>query len=152
MTETCYNVFSEAETLALARSVGEGLSPGDTVAFFGGLGMGKTLFTKGLAEGMGLDPEEVGSPTYTIMREYGGGKNRLIHFDMYRVMGEESLASAGFFDLLDSGCVLAVEWSENIEEYLPENALRVIIEPGDREDARRITVRRPALNSAGGGK
>ena len=99
------------------------LRAGDVVAMFGGMGMGKTQLVRGLARGLGLDAE-VSSPTFALVHDYGGDPP-LVHFDMYRISGWEDLYSTGFFDYQESGAILAVEWSENIEQALPENAVRL---------------------------
>ena len=113
---------SAAETEALGAAVGRALTGGAVLALFGGLGMGKTAFVRGLAAGRGLEAE-VSSPTFALVHEYGG-QPPLVHFDMYRVTGWDDLYSTGFFDYMDGGCILAVEWSENVEGALPEEALR----------------------------
>ena len=113
---------SAAETEALGAAVGRALTGGAVLALFGGLGMGKTAFVRGLAAGRGLEAE-VSSPTFARVHEYGG-QPPLVHFDMYRVTGWDDLYSTGFFDYIDAGCILAVEWSENVEGALPEEALR----------------------------
>lgn len=113
-----------SETEALGERLGERLTDGRVVAMFGGMGMGKTAFVRGLARGLGFEGE-VSSPTFAIVHEYLGGRLPLYHFDMYRVESWGDLASCGFFDYLDLGGVLAVEWSEHIERALPEDALRV---------------------------
>ena len=130
---------SPAETEALAAALAARLEPGRVVAFFGGLGMGKTAFTRGLARGLGYTGE-VTSPTFAIAHEYRGGRLPLFHFDMYRVAGWGDLESCGFFDALDQGGVLAVEWSENIEAALPPDALRVTFARGEGENDRIITL------------
>ena len=113
---------SAAETEALGAAVGRALTGGAVLALFGGLGMGKTAFVRGLAAGRGLEAE-VSSPTFALVHEYGG-QPPLVHFDMYRVTGWDDLYSTGFLDYIDAGCILAVEWSENVEGALPEEALR----------------------------
>ena len=113
---------SAAETEALGAAVGRALTGGAVLALFGGLGMGTTAFVRGLAAGRGLEAE-VSSPTFALVHEYGG-QPPLVHFDMYRVTGWDDLYSTGFFDYIDAGCILAVEWSENVEGALPEEALR----------------------------
>ena len=118
-----FETNSPAETEALGAAVAKTLKSGDVVALYGGLGMGKTVFVRGLAAGMGLKAE-VSSPTFALVHEYGGHPP-LVHFDMYRVSGWDDLYSTGFFDYLDSGAILVVEWSENIEAALPENTVRV---------------------------
>ena len=113
---------SAAETEALGAAVGRALTGGAVLALFGGLGMGKTAFVRGLAAGRGLEAE-VSSPTFALVHEYGG-QPPLVHFAMYRVTGWDDLYSTGFFDYIDAGCILAVDWSENVEGALPEEALR----------------------------
>lgn len=110
---------------------------GGVVALFGGLGMGKTAFVRGMAAGRGLSAE-VSSPTFALVHEYGGTPP-LVHFDMYRVSGWDDLYSTGFFDYMDAGCLLAVEWSENIEAALPPDAVRVSISAVG-ETGRRIEI------------
>ena len=129
---------STAETEAFAARIAKYLHSGSVVAFFGGLGAGKTAFTRGLAKGLQIDCD-VSSPTFTIVNDYGGNPP-LVHFDMYKVESWEDLYSSGFFDYLDMGAVLAVEWSENIENALPEETVRVTIEKGDSENSRIIKV------------
>lgn len=126
---------SEAETEAFAADFAKKLSTPVVVAFFGGLGMGKTAFTRGLAKGLGIDCE-VTSPTFALVHEYCGKKVSLYHFDMYRVETWDDLYSTGFFDCFNKGAVIACEWSENIENALPENTVRVCIERGERDDQR----------------
>ena len=126
---------SPEQTEELASRLGEVLSGGETIAFFGGLGMGKTRFTAGLAKGMGIS-QDVSSPTFSLVHEYRGGIP-LYHFDMYRINTYDDLCSTGFFDYLDWGGVLAVEWSENIENALPEDKLiRIEILRGETDDCR----------------
>ena len=131
-----YTTNSPEETEALGAAVGRALTGGAVLALFGGLGMGKTAFVRGLAAGRGLEAE-VSSPTFALVHEYGG-QPPLVHFDMYRVTGWDDLYSTGFFDYIDAGCILAVEWSENVEGALPEEALRFRLarrEDGAREIA-----------------
>ena len=133
-----FNTDSYEKTVALGERLGKKLKGGDVVAFFGSLGMGKTAFTTGIARGMGLD-DAVSSPTFAIVNVYGKS-SQLCHFDMYRVDSWEDLYSTGFFDYLDMGSVLAVEWSENIENALPENAIRITIEKGEGDNDRVIKI------------
>lgn len=138
MMEHNYTTHSPEQTEALACALAPRLKPGSVVALFGGLGAGKTAFVRGLARGLGC-AGGVCSPTYAIMNEYAGDPP-LAHFDMYRIEGWESLESTGFFDCLDSGHVVAVEWSENILAALPDYAWRVTISPGGDENSRVITM------------
>lgn len=117
---------SVSETEALGRRLAEQCRAGAVVAFFGGLGMGKTAFVRGMAQV--LSPRaEVSSPTFALVNDYGGSPS-LVHFDMYRVTGWEDLDTTGYFEYLDAGAVLAVEWSENIEAALPAEAVHVTFE------------------------
>lgn len=130
---------SPSETEALGQSIGERLPPGAVVALYGGLGMGKTAFVRGLARGLGIN-DEVSSPTFALVHEYGEGGCVLYHFDMYRVSGYDDLYSTGFFDYLDGQARLVCEWSENIEDFLPEKVLKIRLSPGVGEEQRIIRV------------
>ena len=129
---------SVTDTESIAEKLGKTLKSGAVIAYFGGLGMGKTAFTRGLARGMGITAD-VSSPTFAIVNDYGGNPP-LVHFDMYKVDTWDDLYSSGFFDYLDMGAVLAVEWSENIENALPDDTIKVIIEQGEKADQRIITI------------
>lgn len=134
MLKKTFFTNNPAETHQLGKALGAVLHRGDVVAFFGGLGMGKTAFTRGIAEGMGLDTQ-VSSPTFAIVNVYGGSP-MLCHFDMYRIDGWDDLCTTGFFEYLEDDAVLAVEWSENIENVLPENSFFVNISKGENDEAR----------------
>lgn len=121
-----YVSHSEAETEDLGRRLAAALSPGAVVAYRGDLGMGKTAFTRGLARGLGCEGR-VTSPTFTIVNEYEGPGLPLFHFDMYRLEDAGDLFDIGWEDYLDRGGVCAVEWSERVEEALPEDAVTVSI-------------------------
>ena len=132
-----YLSHNETETEALGARLAAVLTPGSVVAYQGGLGMGKTAFTRGLACGLGY-AGRVTSPTFTIVNEYEGGRLPLFHFDMYRLEDEDALFDIGWEDYLDRGGVCAVEWSENVAEALA-GALTVTIEKlGDT--SRRVTI------------
>ena len=130
---------SADETQALGQKLASRLAPGDVIAYFGDLGAGKTAFTRGLAQGLGItDP--VTSPTYTIVNEYLSGRMPLFHFDMYRLSSSEELFDIGWEDYLSRGGVCAVDWSENVEDAL-QDAIRVTIEKdADEPDTRHITI------------
>ena len=130
---------SPAETEAAGAALAARLNPGSVIAFTGDLGAGKTAFTRGLARGLGVE-ERVTSPTFTIVNEYEGGRLPLFHFDMYRLGSADELFDIGWEDYLRRGGVCAVEWSENVEEALEEDAVRVDIRRGDRENERIISV------------
>ena len=130
---------SADETQALGQKLASRLAPGDVIAYFGDLGAGKTAFTRGLAQGLGItDP--VTSPTYTIVNEYLSGRIPLFHFDMYRLSSSDELFDIGWEDYLSRGGVCADEWSENVEDAL-QDAIRVTIEKdADEPDTRHITI------------
>ena len=129
---------SYEETVALGRRLAEKLKGAKVIALFGGLGMGKTAFTRGIAEGMKLE-NEVSSPTFAIVNVYGRN-SELCHFDMYRVSSWDDLYSTGFFEYIDMGSTLVIEWSENIENALPDDAIRIHFEKGETDTQRIITV------------
>ena len=115
---------SPAETEALAQRLAGNLHPGDVIAYEGGLGMGKTAFTRGLARGLGYSGH-VTSPPFTIVNEYEGTGLPLFHFDMYRLGGAEDLFDIGWEDYLDRGGICAVEWSEMVSDALPPDTIFV---------------------------
>lgn len=136
---TDYITKSEQETAALAKEFAQTLKPGDVVAYRGGLGAGKTTFTRYLCEALDCR-DDVSSPTFALVHNYRA-KYPIYHFDMYRIHTFDDLYSTGFFDYLDTGAILLIEWSENVRDFLPENLIEVSIERlGDTE--RKITVER----------
>ena len=132
-----YITHSPAETEELGCRLGRTLRPGTVVAYFGGLGMGKTAFTRGLARGLGVR-EPVISPTYTIVNEYRSGRLPLFHFDMYRLRSADDLFDIGWEDYLAEGGVCAVEWSENVEDAL--GAPITVTLTGSGDGPRTITI------------
>jgi len=105
---------------------------GLVVSLVGPLGAGKTVFVKGLAEGLGIDPAAVASPTFVISSEYPAGGGRLLaHVDLYRVESRDELESTGFADLLEPGAVVAVEWGDRFPAALPLDRLEIAIERPD---------------------
>jgi len=132
---TTFETHSPAETEKIGEMVAERLLPGDIVGFTGGLGMGKTVFTRGLAKGLGFDGD-VSSPTFSLIHEYRGGKIPLCHMDAYRLTGPDDLFETGFYDYESDGWVIAVEWNERVEL---EPAVRVEIERID-DNSRRIKL------------
>ena len=121
-----YTSDSIAATEEYGYRLAQELTGGTVVALFGGMGMGKTAMMRGIAAGRGLNAAEVSSPTFALVHDYGGNPP-LIHFDMFRVTTWDDLYATGFFDYLDAGCIMVVEWSENIEAALPEDAIRLRI-------------------------
>ena len=145
---TKYISNSAEDTERFAERLSASLKGTEVIALFGGLGMGKTAFTRGLCRGLGIT-EGVSSPTFALVNEYRG-KFPVYHFDMYRVTSWEDLYSTGFFDYLDNG-VLVIEWSENIEGALPEDAVRITISRGAHENQRIFETEGVAINEAIGG-
>ena len=134
-----YITHSLAETEELGCRLGRTLGPGAVVAYFGGLGMGKTAFTRGLARGLGCRGR-VTSPTFTIVNEYDG-PTPLFHFDMYRLADADALFDIGWEDYLDRGGVCAVEWSENVADAMPDGTVYVTIQRSpEGENTRKITI------------
>ena len=132
-----YISHSYEDTLKIGEGLAESLKGTEVIALFGGLGMGKTALTTGIARGLGSS-DSVSSPTFALVNEYHG-KYNVYHFDMYRISSWDDLYSIGFFDYLDTG-VLVIEWSENIENALPPEYIRVTMEKGADENERIITV------------
>ena len=133
-----FNSFSEADTLKFASEFASQLHGGDVVAFKGGMGMGKTVFVRGCSTVLVVECD-VSSPTFSIVNDYGG-KFNVYHFDMYRVESWDSLYSTGFFDYLNENSILFIEWSENIENVLPENTITVEFIRGENDNERTITI------------
>ncbi len=133
-----YFSASEAETEALGCRLAAVLTPGAVVAYCGGLGMGKTAFTRGLARGLGY-AGRVTSPTFTLVNEYLA-PIPLFHFDVYRLEGPDALFDIGWDDYLDRGGVCAVEWSERITAALPEDTVFVRFRRGEADTSRVITI------------
>ena len=129
------------ETEALGEALGRVLPPGSVVAYTGGLGAGKTAFTRGLARGLGIQ-DRVTSPTYTIVNEYEGGRLPLFHFDWYRLSDAEELFDIGWEDYLSRGGVCAVEWSENAPEAFDAPVRVTIRQAGE---ARLISIQGDGL-------
>lgn len=114
---------SRNDTIEFAKKYAAELKGGDVIILDGDMGAGKTVFTKGLAIGLGID-EEVTSPTYAYMNDYGG---RLFHYDCYRIENAEHAESLGLTDYFDMGGICVIEWAQNIAPLLPEYAKRVVI-------------------------
>ena len=113
---------SPKKTEEIAENLAKELTGGEVIAFRGGLGMGKTCFTRGLARGLDYSGDVI-SPTFALINEYLGGRLPIYHYDMYRISNWDELYSSGFFEYIDEGGVIAAEWSENIENALPDNTI-----------------------------
>lgn len=133
-----YLSHSPEETEHIGEMLGRRLRPGTVVAYRGGLGMGKTAFTRGLARGLGC-AGRVTSPTFTIVNEYDGA-TPLFHFDMDRLGSSDELLDIGWEDYLTRGGVCAVEWSERVSDAMPADTLWVDIARGTGESDRIITI------------
>ena len=132
-----YETNSPEETERVGEALGSIVRPGTVIAYRGGLGAGKTAFTRGLARGLGYT-DIVTSPTYTIVNEYLGGRLPLFHFDMYRLSSSDDLWDIGWEDYLDRRGVCCVEWSENVADALEDPITVTIDKLG--ENSRRITL------------
>ncbi len=130
---------SPKDTEELAYKLAQVIPYGKVIAMFGDLGAGKTAFTRGFAKGMGID-SDVSSPTFALVNEYRSDKKTLYHFDMYRISGWDDLYSTGYFDYIDEGASLIIEWSENIEAVLPDDCVRVTINKTEDINERIIEV------------
>ena len=139
-----YITHSPDETRALGRTLAQALQGGAVVAFTGDLGAGKTAFVRGMARGLGI-AQRVTSPTFTIVNEYEGGRLPLFHFDMYRLGSADELFHIGWEDYLARNGVCAVEWSENVDEALDGDTIRVDISRGEDDNTRIITIEGVAL-------
>ena len=133
-----YLSHSVEETEAIGEQLGRSLDRGSVVAYQGGLGMGKTAFTRGLARGFGCTVP-VSSPTYTIVNEYPG-KRKICHFDMYRLGDADALYDIGWEDYLESGALCVTEWSENVPGVFPEGTAEIRFSRID-DETREIKVR-----------
>lgn len=121
-----FETFSAEETFKLGEMTGGKLKPGTVVCLDGDLGVGKTVFVKGVAKGLGIK-EPVVSPTFTILQEYREGRIPLYHFDVYRIEDPEEMYEIGFDDYLYGDGVCLIEWAKRVTELLPENVLRITI-------------------------
>lgn len=134
---------SAADTEKIGARIAQKLNGAEVIALFGGLGMGKTAFTRGLSAALGVE-SGVSSPTFSLVNEYSG-KFNIFHFDMYRVGTWEDLYSTGFFDYIGNG-VLVIEWSENIEGALPDDCIKITIFKGDNDNQRIFEIEGLDLN------
>jgi len=135
-----YRTASEEETIALGERLAREFPPGTVVLLIGNLGAGKTTLAKGIVEGLGAGaPEEVASPTFTLIHEYGGG--RVYHIDLYRLEEERQVATLGLEELFDREAVVLIEWGERFPRLMPEDRIEVRLRAGD-EDTREIEVQR----------
>lgn len=133
--------FCAEETFALGKRIGELVRPGMVISLVGDLGVGKTVFTQGLAAGLGIS-EPINSPTFTIVQIYEEGRIPLYHFDVYRIGDVEEMEEIGYEDYFYGDGICLIEWANLIEEILPAELFKVTIEKDLEKgfDYRRITV------------
>lgn len=144
MRETIYETYSPEETRALGAKIGKNAKPGEVYTLTGDLGVGKTVFTQGIAEGLGIT-EPVCSPTFTIVQVYEEGRLPFYHFDVYRIGDIEEMDEIGYEDYFFGDGLCMIEWANLIEEILPEERYDVTIEKDlDKGfDYRKITIVEP---------
>lgn len=142
-SETVWESNSPQETFALGQRMGERVKPGQIICLNGDLGVGKTVFTQGLAAGLGITGP-VNSPTFTILQVYEEGRIPLYHFDVYRIAEVEEMEEIGYEEYFFGEGVCLIEWSDLIAEIIPEGSVQITIEKnGERGfDYRKITIRR----------
>lgn len=132
---------SEQETFLLGQKLGEIAKPGSIFALNGDLGVGKTVFTKGIAKGLSIE-EDVNSPTFTIVQVYDEGRLKLYHFDVYRIGDVSEMDEIGYEDYFYGDGVCLVEWAELISEIMPKETISITIEKELERgfDYRKITI------------
>lgn len=136
-----YEVNSPEETFELGKKLGQEATVGEILCLNGDLGVGKTVFTKGYAKGLGVT-EEVNSPTFTIIQEYKDGRLPLYHFDVYRIEDSFEMDELGYEEYFFGDGVCLIEWSVNISDIIPKEAKKVLIEKDLTKglDYRKITI------------
>jgi tRNA threonylcarbamoyladenosine biosynthesis protein TsaE len=133
-----FETRSEAETIELGRSIASRLPRRAVVLLIGNLGAGKTTLAKGIASGLGAaNPEDVSSPTFTLIHEYGGG--RVYHIDLYRLDRAAEVATLGLDDIFDREAVVLIEWGERFLNLLPPDCIQIRLDTQEHE-ARQITI------------
>ena len=133
--------LSPEETFSFGKWIGENALPGQVYTLVGDLGVGKTVFTQGVAAGLGIT-EPVNSPTFTIIQEYETGRMPFYHFDVYRIGDIEEMEEIGYDDYFYGNGICLIEWANLIEEILPEHIIEITIEKNLEKgfDYRKITV------------
>ena len=133
--------FSAQDTFRAGEEIGKQAKPGQLYTLNGDLGVGKTVFTQGIAQGLGIT-EPVNSPTFTIVQVYEEGRLHLYHFDVYRIGDVEEMDEIGYEDYFYGEGVCLIEWAELIQEILPDNIISVTIEKDLEKgfDYRKITI------------
>ncbi len=133
-----FRTKSSEETEILAEKLKAHLKGGDVICLRGEMGVGKTVFTKGLCRALGVT-DYVTSPTFTVVNEYDGETLRVFHFDMYRILDADELLEIGFDEYLNSGGICVIEWPQNVEKSLPKRRIEIEIKK-DGANERTITV------------
>ncbi len=131
---------SPDETCALAAQMGAFLHPGDVILLSGGIGAGKTHFARCLIQSVLLEPEDIPSPTFTLVQVYDTRAGELWHSDLYRLSGPDDCVELGLTEAFETA-ICIVEWPDKLEDLAPANALHLILSDGDQEDARILTAR-----------
>lgn len=136
-----YETFSAEETFALGKELGQNAQPGSVYALIGDLGVGKTVFTQGVAAGLEIK-EHINSPTFTILQVYEEGRLPFYHFDVYRIGDPEEMEEIGYEDYFYGEGVCFVEWANLIDDLMPDNTITITIEKNPKKgfDYRKITV------------
>ena len=122
-----YESFSENDTFEIAKNIAKELKKGSIVCLYGELGVGKTIFAKGFAKGLGIE-DDITSPTFTLVQSYESLDNVLHHFDVYRISDESEMDEIGYEEYFFSDAICLIEWSSLIPDLIPENAIRISIE------------------------
>ena len=138
---TRIETFSEEETFALGEKIGKEAHPGQVYTLLGDLGVGKTVFTKGVARGLGIQ-ESVNSPTFTILQVYEDGRIPFYHFDVYRIGDVEEMEEIGYEDYFYGDGICFIEWANLIEEIIPKDRIQITIQKNlDKGfDYREVTI------------
>lgn len=146
MMQKIIETNSREETFALGRRLGEEVKPGEVYTLIGDLGVGKTVFTQGIAAGLGIE-EPVCSPTFTIVQAYEGGRLPFYHFDVYRIADPEEMEEIGYEDYFYGEGITMVEWGNYIAELLPPHHTEITIEKDLEKgfDYRKITITEVSL-------
>lgn len=126
MSRQVYESWSAKDTLQLGSRLGKLCKAGDVILLNGDLGVGKTVFSKGLGKGLGII-EPISSPTFTILQVYEEGRIPLYHFDVYRISDLEEMEEIGYEDYFYGGGVCLIEWAEQIREILPDRTVEITI-------------------------
>lgn len=133
--------YNKEETYNIGKELGKSAASGQVYCLYGDLGVGKTIFSQGFADGLDID-DIVNSPTFTIVKEYDGGRLPLYHFDVYRIGDPDEMEEIGYHDMIYGDGVSLIEWANLIEDILPSSYVKVTIEKDlDKgPDYRKITI------------